>query len=67
MACFATGCQPDGGNLLAVSDCHPGPRFHKERETFCKDFPLTEEVATIECPNGKKKLDAAAQTEPLAP
>jgi len=38
-AAFATGCQANGGDLLAVPDRHPGPRFHKSWETFSEYFP----------------------------
>ncbi len=34
---FATGCQSDGGNLLAVSDRHPGPRLHKVGKALGED------------------------------
>jgi len=57
---FAASCQPDGGDLLAVSDRHPGPWLHKVGETLGEDFPLTVGVATGEFADSQDKLDPAA-------
>ena len=53
----AKGGEPDGGDLLAVPNRHPGPWFHKVRETLGEDFPLTVGVATGEFADGQEKLD----------
>ncbi len=41
-------------------DLHPG--LHKGRETFGKDFPLTEGIATIEFPHSEEQLNSASCT-----
>ena len=42
---FATGGQPDRGDLLAVPDRHPGPWFHKGRDALGEHFSLTQRIA----------------------
>src|SRR5512135_1006259 len=59
---FATGCQPDRGNLLAVAAGHSGPWLHKGWQTLCEDFPLAVGVTTGELANHEDKLDLTART-----
>lgn len=59
---FAAGRQPDGGDLLAVPDSHPGPWLHESWDALGKDFPLTEEIAAGEFAYGQKKLNTTACT-----
>ena len=51
-----------GGDLLAGPDRHPGPGLHKGGETFGKDFPLTEGIATVEFANSEEQLNSASCT-----
>src|SRR6266699_5418442 len=59
---FATGCQPDGGDLLAVSDRHPRPRLHKVGEARGFDFARAVRIAAGKFANGEEKLDTTART-----
>src|SRR5450755_4037394 len=56
---FAASRQPNGGDLLAMSDCHPRPRFNKGWKALGKHFTLAEWVATVELANREHKLNTA--------
>jgi len=56
---FATGCQSNGSELLAIADRHPRPWLHKGRDALGEDFPLTKRIAAGELAGGQEKLDPA--------
>src|SRR5216683_2107173 len=58
---FATGCQPDGGDLLVEPDGCSGPRLHKGWQTLGEDFPLAVGVATGELAHGEEQLDTTTR------
>jgi hypothetical protein len=55
-------CKPDGGDLLAVPDRHPGPWLHKGGETLGEDFPRAFGIAAGEFANSEDKLDTTTRT-----
>jgi hypothetical protein len=61
-ASFTAGSQSNGGELLAVANCHLCPGPNQVRKALRKDFALTEGIATEEFAHAERKLDTTTST-----